>query len=357
MDLPSPDAISRLLAIFPPFAGEPPAISLAHERREVVMYLAKWPGRDGELRLFTDRGERPLPGRRALDRAAAERAGRLIFGPLGLAPRLLLDDLLVVEPGRSWAVVCESLGDAPFPEGKPTSSQLSSLAGALRHIHASESGDLPLSGAPPTLGAWWSGVLQRYRELPTRLMSALPTGLLSAIQNVLQPVAADVQAHKRFWPADPTATVQGCPDVARVGFRSSGPVFADWFLFGRGDASLDIVRAHSSIELEYGAAPAAEFKRAYSDAGADENFERRLLVYDRVWPFERIVDSLLALWPQTETAAGGLASRGRPAESALRYSLSRLLRTYGPSNEQVTSAESSLDEWISRAAGASGAPC
>jgi thiamine kinase-like enzyme len=153
-----------------------------------------------------------------------------------------------------------------------------------------------------------------------------------ALGRLVQSVAADAQAHKRFWQA-PLVPVHGTPTCDNAIADGNHIMLTGWERFGMGDPAYEIARSASQYR---GSETSQRLASHYLDKAADPALSRRVQIYRRVWPFAELI-SLLATSAQNRET--------RPAH--LAHSLRASLETYGWEPSTVERVVEDAQSWVS----------
>ena len=335
--MPAPTTIHDWLAILPLFGDEVPNIEPFSQGAGADLYRLDWADKLAILKHFKSTIN---PTRKGADKRQAEAAALTIYAPQGLAPELLwegempelTDDALIYK----WV------------EGKRTSDitlsheQLELIATSLRTVHATTADLKLLSPAPRTLEAWWGRTHELYRDMQMRLASDIPIEISDTLSRLLQPVAGDVQAHKRFWQGAPLNFVHGRPEPANIILSDNYAILKNWQDFGLGDPSHEVAAASRLLAEHLGEASAQHLIDSYLTGTDDNMLARRIEIYRRVWPFGYLLSSVSNYLDQIS----GLSITPQQVKS-IAFHFHHLLVTYEWPAVTADRVMAVLDTWLS----------
>lgn len=330
-------AIRDWLTTLPLFGGEMPNVEPFSQAAGADLYHLDWADKRAVLKHYRSTIN---PTRKGADKRRAEAAALIIFAPHGLAPELLWEGEM---PGRSDdALIYRWVEGKRASDITLTHGQVELIASALRMIHTRQ-GDLKLlSPGPRTLEAWWGHTHELYRDMQMRLAAQMPVEVSDTISRLLQPVAGDVQAHKRFWQGAPLTFVHGRPEPTNIILSDNCVILKNWQDFGLGDPSHEVAAASRLLAEQVGEDPAEHLIDSYLADTDDNMLARRIEIYRRVWPFGYLLSSVSSYLDQVN----GLSMTPEQVKS-IAFHFHHLLVTYewpGPTADKVVAV---LDAWLS----------
>jgi aminoglycoside phosphotransferase (APT) family kinase protein len=281
-------------------------------------------------------------GRPARERAAAEALALATFKVSGVAPELLWEGTSGGEGGDSvlvyhWAEGYTAREQELGPKG------IEACAAALHTVHSSDSDVRLLAPQPRSLDGWWLAVHQMYREVPQEQLRDLPRSVDDMLVRLIQSVAADAHAHKRFWQGASLTPVHGAvlPENMIVG--EGGVTLVDWQLYGLGDPAYEAAASSLRLAGEIGEEAGSALAERYLAKGDDTMLARRVAIYRRIWSFGYALE-ILTSFLHVRNAETRERSVGSAIE--LLYHLRRSLDTYGWSQDAADSVLSDLSGWL-----------
>jgi aminoglycoside phosphotransferase (APT) family kinase protein len=225
--------------------------------------------------------------------------------------------------------------------------QISLLVAALREIHTAETSVKIVSSTPRNLDLWWIRTHEAFRELHAPGLSTFHESAAGVLNTLVHPIAADAQAHKRFWAAAPLTLVHGSPETENVRYSGERLALVNWECFGRGDPALEVATWAGLIDMWTGKAATQRFIDDYLVDNEDELLSKRIEIYNRFWPF----GYLLPLLAQARTAGRSLTeSKAR----TLVECFARLMRAYERPEEEIDEVRTDMDAWLGLGAVAGG---
>lgn len=323
-----------------------------------ALYMIEWNGGRAALKLFVDdEGPKP-PGERAKDRAAAEAAGLRIYSPKGLAPELIWEGASPAEIScygviYHWVEGASLCGHIPSDLGiigirdqgsvvssdprsliPDPSSEIELYAGALWAVHSEQPELKILSPNPRNLEVWWGRTHEQYRDLQADLQQSLPESLSNELGRLTQSVAADAQAHKRFWHGVALVPVQGNPTCDNLIAQGERATFIDWQRFGLGDTAYELALAASP--LYWSETEAQSITANYLERANDPRLSVRIQLYNRLLPLSRALTLLASNSLRTESWGGDLLRN-----------LKACIETYSRPDSTPMSIYNDAEEWVS----------
>jgi hypothetical protein len=273
------------------------------------------------------------------DKRRAEAAALTTFAPQGIAPELLWEGEL---PGSSDdALIYRWVEGKRASDITLTHKQIDLIATSLRTVHSNTTDLKLLSPAPQTLEAWWGRTHELYRDTQMRLASQMPVEVSDTLSRLLQPVAGDVQAHKRFWQGAPLTCVHGRPEPTNILLNDDSAILKNWQDFGLGDPSHEVTTTSRMLAEQLGEDPAEHLIDRYLTDTDDNMLARRIEIYRRVWPFGYLLSTVSNYLGQVSRL-----SMTPEQVKAIAFHFHHLLVTYewpGPTTDRVVAV---LDEWL-----------
>ena len=293
---------------------------------------------DGKLVLkhYADGPEKPLPGKRAKDKAAAEAIALPMYAPGGEAPELIWEGPVEAQPG-TYATISKWVEGTPADERPLTGQEIEQLAGALRTIHGNKEQVRLIAHTPRDLEAWWAASHETYRDMPQSLTDSLPAAVRESLTKVVQSVAADAQAHKRFWHLAPLTQIYGSPLPGSAVWKDGKPVLVSWERFGMGDPAYEVAYTASEIARTAGPEAGEALVTGYLAGVDDPSLATRITMYRRLLPFSMTVDLM--------AQAGGPFPYISDKAGALAHYLEAALVTYEWSGGNTPEVAAQAREW------------
>ena len=270
--------LSRWLATLPLFQGIEPDVTPFSSGPGTMHYLAVWNSERAVLKLFADLGAAFL---RAKYRANAEAEGLRAFAPLGLAPELLANGELPAGIGGSF-VLYKWLNGNRFNQVSIGAFEADLCADTLWAVHSTQLDLKLVSPRPRNLDAWWLATHERYRELQWGPHQQLPPIVQDGLDKLVQSVAADAQAHKRFWQGVPLSPVHGTPSPENLIEEGTQAMLVNWQRFGLGDPAYEVVYAAYGLTQRGGADTGQHLIASYAQKAQDPQLETRMELYWRL---------------------------------------------------------------------------
>ena len=330
-------AIRDWLATLPLFGEEVPDIKPLSHGADANLYRLDWANKHAILKQFNSTIN---PTRKGADKRWAEAAALNIFAPQGMAPELLWEGEMP-EPSID-ALIYKWVEVKRASDITLTHEQLDLIAIALRTVHSYTADLKLLSPAPLTLEAWWGRTHELYRDMQMRLAAQMPVEISDTLSRLLQPVAGDVQAHKRFWQGAPLTFVHGRPEPTNTLLRGNSAILKNWQDFGLGDPSHEVAAISRLLAEQVGEEAAEYLIDSYLDGIEDNMLARRIEIYRRVWPFGYLLSTVSNYLDQVN----GLPMMPQQVKS-IAFHFHHLLVTYEwpePTADRVVAV---LDAWLS----------
>lgn len=337
--------LEEALARLPVLQGQ--EVSVERSERQsgaTAVYSVTWDGAQAVLKLYGE-PEDASPLMRAKYRATAEAEALRLFAPGGLAPELIWHGTLPGEGRQQAALISDIKGQPLGTLGTLALSheQIRSLVSALKEIHGEQSERRLVSSTPRNLDAWWARAHEAYRDLPGAVVNPMPESARDVLDSIVHPIAADAQAHKRFWHSAPLTSVQGSPGLNNVRFGEPRPVFVDWECFGMGDLSLEVATWAGLVELWSGPHARSTFLSEYLSGNEDELLPARIAIYRRFWAFGYVLPLLANV-----KVGGGLESKALAKDNTATIikCFAWLMGEYERPSEEIEKVRADLAEWL-----------
>lgn len=282
------DALRDWINALPPFNDTEPRVGAfpgSHDQ-----YLLEWGGNSAVLKLFLGDASSVRTGERSKDKAWAEAEAIRIFAPRGLAPGLIWEGSLPDETS-GYAVIYEHVEGTNLCDNRTPGADatMDLCADALLAIHSEQAQIKVLSPNPRNLEIWWTRTHEAYRDLHTELLLHMPSSLSDALGLLMQSIAGDAQAHKRFWQGAALTPVHGSPVCPNFLLSGRQLRLVDWQRFGLGDPAYEVALASTQFG---GEAPAHRISTTYLEKADDIMLARRVQIYQRLIPFSRVISLL-----------------------------------------------------------------
>ncbi len=320
--------LNEWISALRPFEGAEPQLKALSESD--ALYLIEWAGSKAVLKLFRDEGA-TTPGERAIDKAASEAEGLRRYSPRGLAPQLIWEGSLSDNMG-GYAVIYKWVDGASLCDA-PSDADIDLYADALWAIHSEQTELKMLSPNPRNLETWWLRTHEKYRDSQADIQQSLPESVSNELGRLIQSVAADAQAHKRFWQGATLVPVQGNPTCDNVIMQGEQAVFINWQRFGLGDPAYEVTLAASQY---FDKAQAKRILAHYVERANEPMLNTRIQLYCRLWPFGRVI-ALLA----------GINLRSESWGVDLLRNLKACIETYSRPKSDPMSIYGDAEGWVS----------
>ncbi|MDQ6694679.1 MAG: aminoglycoside phosphotransferase family protein [Chloroflexota bacterium] len=316
------------------FGGAEMNISFMYRRDGAARYRLRWAGEQAILKLYTpyDLASGTLAPNTAKSRAAAEAAGLRAYSPIGLAPELLWEGIVPQLEDR--AVLYRWVEGQPLGRREIDNREAEIYAGALWQVHRAEISPSVTSPQPVNMDKWWLRVHELFRDLPGPLLESIPLEVYDAFSRLTQAVAADAQAHKRFWGHTPLTPVQGSPAPENLVINGDSALWVDWQLYGSGDPAYELAYVMWGIAPYAGQEAADRIAETYLTRADDHMFSREVEIYKRVIPFGHIVRLLT-----------NVDSVGEEGAAHLRYYMKECLLIYSRPEGLAENVSTQLQQW------------
>jgi hypothetical protein len=150
----------------------------------------------------------------------------------------------------------------------------------------------------------------------------------------VQAVAADAQAHKRFWTGAAPTLVHGNPTCDNVISIEDHLVLTGWNRFGLGDPAYELAL---TVSYSIGDQVSRHVIPAYLELAGDPMVNTRVQIYQRALPFSRLVALLSAIDTPSEAWANDFIANLRSC-----------LQTYSNTPQTIEPTLQQAQAWIAQ---------